>query len=149
MTPSIRPCVMKRAPVAKFDLEEVKQLIENGCASILKERAIDKVIEAYANTSKPKSRDEAEEFIVSGLLGLEPKDFCERKWISDWGMRGQLMDVYGKQIVGKPWFIKFYIEYSEDKDTLEKSGWLFDVSFHAPDYDMNLADGITVINKGV
>lgn len=133
--------------IAYFDLAEVKALVLAKSASLLSGRAIDEVIGVYATTSNAKGRKEAEDFIEAGLLGLTDGDFCERNWLSDWGLSGQVMDVYGKSIDGYSWYIKFYIEYEENEETDGKDGWLYNVSFHPPDRDMKLACG-TTIKKG-
>ncbi len=133
------------AQKAKFDLDEVKELIRARSVYVLNDRAIALVIKVYADTDQPKSRDDAETFIIDGLLNLESIAFCERKWMSEWE---QVVDIYGKVIDDYPWFIKFYIEYEEDGSAGESKACLCNVSFHPPDRDITLANG-KCIEKGI
>jgi len=79
--------------------------------------------------------DTAEKYILKGLQTLNDLDFSSS--FLQWGM---VLDIYGKQIDGFNWYIKFGIEQDEaDQDRLSE------VSFHPIEDDLKLASGKTLL----
>ncbi len=125
------------AQTPKFDLEEVKKLVDD-CEFTVPDKSINAVIAVFKDIlGCPKSNVEAEVFIKNELVKLERKNFAQRSMV----FGSVVADVYGKVIDGEPWYIKFLIE-SDDEDI-----WLEELSFHPPDKPLMLQNG-DKINKG-
>lgn len=101
----------------KFDLEQVRQLIEKSNADdhmFTSTRALNPVV-----SNLQKTQVEAQEFILEQISKLEEKNFCERMY-----MNKSVYDIYGKTIENIPWYIKFSV-IDDDKGQFIDS-----ISFH-------------------
>ena len=122
----------------KFDLEEVKQLVEaylrgeNGVWFSARSASIDYVVKVLLCDV-----GEAESVIVKGLLRLQPDDFHKRVLIVKWD--NVVADEYGlENYLGHNWYIKFLVEDDGGEKVLNE------VSFHPTEDEMRLADGRTL-----
>lgn len=91
---------------------------------IAKSRSIDCVIRVFPDFGVK----DAESFIVTGILDLNPNDFSSQSY--QWE---SVLDIYGKRISGINWYIKFFVE--QDDDGAE---CVSEVSFHPLEEDLKL-----------
>lgn len=126
---------------AKFDLKEVKKLIQEFAAGArgkvffsLPQASVQYVIKVFdANNMSDR---EAERLIIQGLLQLTDSDFHRTIWHPHWRT---LMDEYGLEAYKKHnWYIKFFIDDEGD------GRFLSEVSFHPLETGMSLSNGRTL-----
>jgi len=123
--------------VAKYPLSEVFELImQNKYWFSAPSRSSREVQRVYATLLKPKTDDEAEQFVLEGIQSLKPENFYKRQ--TQWGL---VVDVYGLIFDNKPWFVKFAIELDEKEDGSMKK-ILQQISFHPPERKLVTVGGI-------
>lgn len=124
-----------------FPLEEVRQLVEEDFEDVTKEkviftaksRSIDKIIEVHRSLKGRRMTSvKAAEFIKYRLLELCEDHFSETK-TGQWGDPLFVVDIYGLEYEGIPYYIKFRI----DRETAQ----LDEISFHPLEHDLMLANG--------
>lgn len=121
---------------AYYSLDLLKIIIQQNDKTkidIRPKRSTLEVVRVYQNDGKLLSYREANDFILKGLLLLEEKHFYKSQ--VQW--ETVVVDIYGLNYDGKPWFIKFFIE----------DGTLLEISFHPPQAEFTTLGGIK-INKG-
>lgn len=97
-------------------------------------RSIDQVIESYGKAKTQESILEAEDFILNGIQKLTEQNFYKR--VIQWDDLSCIADVYGIILDGKPWFVKFRIDFEEDL--------LEEISFHSPEAEFTTVGGIKI-----
>ena len=116
---------------AKYPLVQVAALVnQNKVDFISRSRSIEQVILVFPKMDATN----AEKYILDGLLTLNDSDFSSSAFM--WDM---VVDIYGKQIDGFDWYIKFSIE--QDESGLDR---LSEISFHPIEDDLKLANGKTL-----
>jgi hypothetical protein len=120
---------------AKYSLEDVFSIIDGPSQSVwfaARSRSVAEVIRVYAKASLAKSESEAVDFILKAFKCLTKRDFVKQHY--QWDV---VMDIYGINFDGRPWFIKFYLEDEA----------LCEISFHPPNKDLLTISGLCI--KGV
>lgn len=127
------------AAQARYPLADVFSIISSGDSERVwfsaPSRSIDKVIKVYMKTNTPKTIQEAQNFIMSGIKSLTPNDFVQSQL--QWDDPKCVADVYGLIYDNKPWYVKFLIE----------QGDLEQISFHPPEKEMKTVTG-KIISQG-
>ncbi len=99
-------------------------------------RSVDTVMLVYEKIARVKTVQEAEDFILDGILRLTARNF--QKSVIQWGDPTCVADVYGLLHDELPWYVKF---------RLDEKGILEEISFHPPDRAFKTVGGM-VIPKG-
>lgn len=102
-------------------------------------RSVNKVIEVYASSGKPKTAEEAREFIIQGVLTLKDENFYQRG--RQWEM---VTDIYGLIYDGHHWYVKLGVQDEETADGKTKEPWLQEISFHPPEKPFKTLGGIEI-----
>lgn len=117
--------------VANYLLSTIFSLVKNKEVTFIsRSRSIECVVREFPIFSDA----EAEDYVLNGILALTTDDF------SSTAMQWTLVcDVYGKNIDGKAWYIKFAVEKDENgADNLSE------ISFHPIEKDLKLQSGIVL-----
>lgn len=122
---------------AKYDLHaKVFPLIASGKVGFLApSRSVDCVIAVFQQFGVA----EAQKYILSNIQGLSTNDFSASHYNSSWKI---VWDVYGKQIDGINWYIKFFVEPDSDGQD-----YLAEVSFHPLEEKLKLENGEVLIGE--
>jgi hypothetical protein len=124
---------MRQQP--KYSLEEVYEKIrQKKYWFSAMSRSIDQVIKAYGKVKNQEVIEEAEGFILDGILKLNEQNFYKR--VIQWDDLSCIADVYGIILDGKPWFVKFRIDFEENL--------LEEISFHPPEAEFTTVGGIRI-----
>lgn len=112
--------------LAKYDLTTIFNLVKNNrVLFIATSRSKDCVSARFPNLDEA----EVENYILNGIIKLKASDFASSS--IQWGL---VCDIYGKNIDGINWYIKFAIE----KDEIDGQDSLSEISFHPLEDDLKL-----------
>lgn len=120
---------------AKYGLNNVVfPLIRAGHFALISPKSsTDRVVAVFQHMNL----SEASDFIISEILKLNGTDFSTQQYATGWNL---VWDIYGKQISGINWFIKFFVE----PDQTTGLDYLAEVSFHPLERDLKLESGVVL-----